>query len=701
MLRGHNNPLAPWRLSLGVPSRRIMSMVSTPSLAAIALLMLAAILRFYHLGNRSFWLDEVFTAQSVRLRTIRDVMDSVHAQPDQMPSLYLIVWGLRGLGGAEWAVRLPSAIAGTLTVPTVYLLGKALFRPRVGLVGALLAAMLPFSIWYGQEARAYSLLMLMTTLQMLFTYRAVVHTRGGDWAGLVVCSVVNLYTHYMALAATAAALTFIALSLGLDGVGLAGSRRPVKEWKSAVRRLRVQICYAAGAAGLITLAYVPWLPYLNDFLASNSVGFGRVSTDHRASLQDLQTLLAAFNLSDLLLDLLVIGLAAVIVVLIRRPSDRRASLLLLCWVLIPSAGLWFKLQGGFLTLVPRYYIFLYPAALLLVALGVEGIAFIAERAFKSFKDAPSLVYGLALLAVLQQTLPAVASSYAVSKDDYRGAAMRVRETSSATSVVLALGKSDVFISRSLGYYFWLMHSAIRVENGSELDSVTAARLRDRASSVWGAVFTSDGSNYLESGPPQGFEIVRFPGITLLHPRNRVQSPVREAMTLLRWGSRFQPELGASASLLQSLDGSVALGADVLPPLIHSSAQPTAGAWWLTPGATLSSHTVRLTTSGSEVNAVGMASAIKPYHQYVLEFTYRDTASSTQPKVYAVANGFNGQTINVFPNGAGYVCPQSRTWTQAAFALRVPLGTANLSIWLRTEGAGSAEFKNVQLRSMGS
>jgi mannosyltransferase len=686
-----------------VPARCILALALTPRSGAAALVILAGLLRFYHLGSRSLWLDEVFTAQIVRLPTLGDVITTTHEQPDQMPLLYLIVWALRGLGGAEWAVRLPAAIAGTLSVLAIYLVGKTLFRPRVGFVAAFLAAILTFSIWYGQEARAYSLLMLFTTLQMLFAYRAIVNARPGDWAALVFCSVLNLYTHYMALAATAAALIFVVLSLALEAGGLAISRLPARERSIPLRQLYSKVGFAIGAALLTTLAYVPWLPYLQGFLASKSVGLGRVSSIQHVSLQELQALLAAFNLSGVLLVLLAIGLAVPIYVLIRESNDRRAAGLLLCWVLVPSAGLWFKLQGSVLTLVPRYYIFLYPAALLVVALGVEAIAVAAGSAFKSLKSAPWLMYGIALLAFLPQTLPALANSYTVPKDDYRGAATRILAASSPRSVVLALGGGDAFISQSLGYYFWLLHSAVRVVNGSELDSLTVARLKHRDSRVWGAVFTSDGSNYFTTGPPHGFDVVPLVGITLLHPRNQTTSPIRQAMTLLQWGSKFQPELAASASLLKVLDGSVTLGVNVLPPLSRFGPQPAPGAWWLTSGATLSadSHHFTLVTTGPEVDAVSTADIAKLHQQEVLSFQYHDGGSSAQPKVYVVANGLNGQILNTFPNGAGYVCPQSRAWTSAAFALRVPPGTGNLTIWLRTEGAGSTEFKDVQLRSLGS
>src|SRR5947199_182104 len=77
-------------------------------------------------------------------------------------------------------------------------------RPRVGLLAALLMAVGPFAVWYSQEARQYAPFMLLTTLQMLFAYRAVTLARAREWLALVACSILNLYTVYLALPVTAA-----------------------------------------------------------------------------------------------------------------------------------------------------------------------------------------------------------------------------------------------------------------------------------------------------------------------------------------------------------------------------------------------------------------------------------------------------------------------------------------------------------------
>src|SRR5439155_21211529 len=115
----------------------------------------------------------------------------------------------RGLGGGEVAVRWPYALAGALTIPALYALGKGLARPRVGLLAALVFTLSPFAVWYSQEARQYAFLMLFSTLQMLFAYRLVSGGGRWDWLGLAAASVANLYTAYLAVPVTGAAFAFV------------------------------------------------------------------------------------------------------------------------------------------------------------------------------------------------------------------------------------------------------------------------------------------------------------------------------------------------------------------------------------------------------------------------------------------------------------------------------------------------------------
>ena len=109
-----------------------------PILPVALLLLLSAILRFYHLGEQPLWLDEALTWLYAG-----DGFDSISSQNVHSPLYYSIVrlWmhGMPGLGipalagqDNEFFLRARSALLGVLTVPLVYALGRTIGGVRMG-----------------------------------------------------------------------------------------------------------------------------------------------------------------------------------------------------------------------------------------------------------------------------------------------------------------------------------------------------------------------------------------------------------------------------------------------------------------------------------------------------------------------------------------------------------------------------------------
>src|SRR5207248_2974575 len=244
-------------------------------------------------------------------------------------------------------------IFGKLLVPALYLLARDLFGVRAGIVAALLVAVLPFAVWYSQEARNYSLLMLMTTLQMWFAYRAVKSGRVADWLGLALFTILNLYTHYVALAATAAVALYVLIFV------LAGALR------------------GAPAGSAVALAYLPWVPSLLVFLGRPDQSLGQIHVDHPAGLPELANTLGGLSLTGSLLIALGGGLVALGVWAFRGKAAE--SLLVLLWLAVPLAIFGYSAGRSLLAIDSRYLAFLVPAALTVIGLAVEALSAGAER----------------------------------------------------------------------------------------------------------------------------------------------------------------------------------------------------------------------------------------------------------------------------------------------------------------------------------
>src|SRR6185312_5907016 len=66
-----------------------------------------------------------------------------------------------------------SALVGVATVVVAYAIGVELRSRRGGLILAAFVALSPLAVWYSQDARAYSLLIFLTSLALLFFAQAL------------------------------------------------------------------------------------------------------------------------------------------------------------------------------------------------------------------------------------------------------------------------------------------------------------------------------------------------------------------------------------------------------------------------------------------------------------------------------------------------------------------------------------------------
>ncbi len=170
----------------------------------LGLIALGAFLRFYRLGVQSLWVDEVLTIGSAEMggrlgaaEFFGNVQGPLHALLVHLAAL---------VSDSTPALRAISALAGTALIPVTYLLGKAMADKRVGVLAALFVTVSPFAVWYSQELRNYSLMMLLAAAASLFVWRAVTE-RGRSWVPYVVTMTLAVYCNLSA--------AFLAVAHGL------------------------------------------------------------------------------------------------------------------------------------------------------------------------------------------------------------------------------------------------------------------------------------------------------------------------------------------------------------------------------------------------------------------------------------------------------------------------------------------------------
>ena len=162
--------------------------------------MVGAILRFATLDLQSYRYDEAVTVGRVLQPNLFDTLANVPRSESTPPLYYLVAWiWSRPFGTGEVWMRSLSALAGTASIGVVYLSALALPLPRrSGLIAAAIVAVSPVLIWFSQDARAYSLVFLLTAVSFLFFARARRSNARIDLSWWAVFSALAIATHYFA-----------------------------------------------------------------------------------------------------------------------------------------------------------------------------------------------------------------------------------------------------------------------------------------------------------------------------------------------------------------------------------------------------------------------------------------------------------------------------------------------------------------------
>jgi mannosyltransferase len=165
-----------------------------------AIVVIGAALRFSTLGLQSYRYDEAVTVGRVLQPNLFHTLSTVPSSESTPPLYYLLAWfWSRLFGSGEVGLRSLSALAGTASIPAVYLGAIALPLPRrAGLIAAMMVAVSPVLIWFSQDARAYALVFFLSALSFLFFARARRSGSRRDLLCWALFSALAICTHYFA-----------------------------------------------------------------------------------------------------------------------------------------------------------------------------------------------------------------------------------------------------------------------------------------------------------------------------------------------------------------------------------------------------------------------------------------------------------------------------------------------------------------------
>jgi uncharacterized membrane protein len=248
-----------------------------------AIVAIATILRFWNLDFKPLWLDEVITAIFTLGRTYNDipvgkilpldwintfftwqpsstctsVAEAIRTQSTHPPVFFCLLhqWLALSQGNLHslaWNLRSLSALAGVANVVAVYALGRLAVSPAAGLMAASLMAVSPFAVYLSQEARHYTVPMLVVSLALVgcVQIQQDLHQnqsiRPWVWGGWIAINSLGFYLHYFFL------LVFVAQAVTLVALAI---------WKRASIQQTHWLCLG-GAIAAILLTYLPWMSQL-------------------------------------------------------------------------------------------------------------------------------------------------------------------------------------------------------------------------------------------------------------------------------------------------------------------------------------------------------------------------------------------------------------------------------------------------------
>lgn len=417
----------------------------------VLILLLASVLRFYHLDAQSLWNDEgssVALAQRDLVTIARDAANDIH------PPLYywLLSGWVRLLGTSEAAVRSLSVLTGVSLVALGFALGRLLAGRWAGLASALLVAINPFQVYYSQEARMYALLAVLSALAFYAALRWAAANLGRTsrpWAVLyVVAAAAGLYTHYayplVLLAVNLVILVFIAGQwLGHRPVGGAHPARTGRSWLSWLWRwVALQVATA--------LLFLPWLP----------AAYRQLTTWPRvAGSPDLGG--AVVEISQLFLVgpaapawLAPVGVFVLLLVLLYPPGKRTrlpvwvAYLAPVLWLLVPVVLI--LALGLYKEAYLKFLLAASPAFCLLAGRFVTAPLRGGRRPVIWLQAALALPVAVFLVGASVHGLDHYYHDPAYARDDYRGIVEYIEAVGRPGDAVVlnAPGQQEVF-----GYYY--------------------------------------------------------------------------------------------------------------------------------------------------------------------------------------------------------------------------------------------------------
>ncbi|NMB79857.1 MAG: glycosyl transferase [Methanomicrobiales archaeon] len=435
----------------------------------LSLTIIGFLLRFYHLGFNSLWLDEASTYTFASL-SIPGIWEATTGGEFNPPLFYWTEHIMLVFGNSEFILRFIPALLGVLTIPVFYLAGKEFADRNTGIIAAAAATFSPFLIIYSQEARAYAMMLFFVGLAMFFCLRALRTNDMKNWALFGAFSALAFWSHFYAMVMVGSLVLYSLYEL-------------LPKIQKDIRALR-PIVIGGVTFGLLCL---PLIPVTLQLFAKRTAGGPTFGFQGAVLIYETfrQILSSPFRFPGSDLVFFILFILFVIGVIQAFRMDRNKGIFLVSITVLTFAISFFLSYR--IPMMPRYLIILSLVLFIGIGLSYKPVcSLIANR---------NIVYGFVLLMLLV-SLPFIAGYYSgYTKEDWRGFAGQVTSlTKPGDLVVVAPG----YVYQPFDYYYSAAEDGTvehHADNGKNLESI---RLEKGNSSMY-IIVTGD----IQSANPEG------------------------------------------------------------------------------------------------------------------------------------------------------------------------------------------------------
>ena len=395
--------------------------------------LLGAFLRLYSLGAESIWLDEAITYNIGSVDSFVSVWQG--AMQDKHPPLhFLLIHLVTMFSSTEFALRLPSAIFGILTIPATYLLADSVFGKKEAIISAFILSISTYHIYYSQEARMYALMMFFSVMSTYFIYNAYVSNSYLMWCGFALSSALAFYSFYYTVFLIIPLVVFYC----------------VVQFKDSLKKKHIVVTdannlknFTASMFGMMLLISPLIVPFISQSISrtASSPTWG-VSQ----SLSLFSTVLRQFSISDMGFYLFFIFFIIGIFLLVMNKSKWQGSLLIGLVFTVPFIASY--ILSASMPFSPRHVLFILPIYILIISKGIVGTGdffFATKKISKNKKSSKNLalnyaVYIIVIVVLLSMLSISSISSYysANQKNDWRSAASYFEENSNSNDIIVFL-----------------------------------------------------------------------------------------------------------------------------------------------------------------------------------------------------------------------------------------------------------------------